>query len=118
MNSSQPVLSDPQRLAALAAYQVLDTPPEFEQDALTEIAAEITGYPVALISLVDEHRQWFKSNYGLPAMKECPAEVSVCSTTICANDLIYVPDLTKDPRFKDFATVVGEPRLRAYCGMP
>lgn len=118
MNPHHAVLSDPQRLAALATYQALDTPPEFEQDVLTEIAASICGFPVALISLMDEHRQWFKSNYGLPALTECPADVSVCSTTVCANDILYVPDLTKDPRFRDLPIVVGEPYLRAYCGMP
>ncbi len=118
MNPLHPVLHDPGRLGALATYKALDTPPDFEHDALTEIAAEICRFPVALISLMDEHRQWFKSNYGLPAITECPPEVSVCSTTICANDLLYVPDLTKDARFKELPTVVGEPRIRAYCGMP
>lgn len=118
MNPLDLVLSDPKRLAALATYNAIDTPPDFEQDALTEIAAAICGFPVALISLMDEHRQWFKSNYGLPAITECPPEVSVCSTTICANDMVYVPDLTRDPRFREFPTVVGEPHVRAYCGMP
>ncbi len=120
MKSPQDVVKDPARLAALATYHAFDTPPEFEQDALTEIAAAICGFPVALISLMDEHRQWFKSNYGMQAggMTECPAEVSVCQTTICANDILYVPDLTKDPRFKDLPIVTGEPNLRAYCGMP
>lgn len=118
MNPLHGVLHDPHRLAALATYNALDTPPEFEQDALTAIAAEICGFPVALISLMDEHRQWFKSNYGMPAMSECPAEMSVCKTTICANDMLYVPDLTKDPRFRDLPIVVGEPYVRAYCGMP
>jgi adenylate cyclase len=118
MNPPHDVLADPERLAALATYNAFDTPPEFEQDALTAIAAEICGFPIALISLVDERRQWFKSNYGMAGISECPAEVSVCRTTICANDILYVPDLTKDPRFKDLPIVVGEPRLRAYCGMP
>ncbi len=117
MNDKHPLL-DVGRLAALASYEVLDTPPEFEQDCLTEIAAQICDSPVALISLMDEHRQWFKSNYGLSNMTECPAEVSVCSTTICSNDIMYVPDLTKDERFKDLPIVVGEPNLRSYCGMP
>lgn len=91
MNPLHPVLSDPGRLAALATYQSFDTPPEFDQDALTEITAAICGFPVALISLIDEHRQWFKSNYGMPAggMTECPTDVSVCSTTICANDILF-----------------------------
>jgi class 3 adenylate cyclase len=118
MNPAHRVLRDPERLAALASYKALDTPPEFEHDALTEIAADICGFPVALISLMDEHRQWFKSNYGLPAITECPPEISVCSTTICSNDMVYVPDLTKDARFKELPTVTGEPRIRAYCGMP
>jgi hypothetical protein len=69
------ILSDPGCLAALAAYQAVDTPPEFEQDALTEIAAEICGFPVALISLMDDHRQWFKSSYGIPEITDCPTEV-------------------------------------------
>ena len=117
MNNSHPLL-DPDRLAALETYRVLDTPPEFEHDALTEIAAQICDCPVALISLMDEHRQWFKSNYRLHGFAECPAEVSVCSTTICANDILYVPDLTQDERFRDLPIVTGEPYLKSYCGMP
>lgn len=107
------------RLEALTQYQVLDTPPEFAHDALAELAAEICHCPVALISLVDDHRQWFKAKYGLPAdFTECPREVSVCSSTICSNDLLYVPDLTRDERFRDLPIVVGEPHLKFYCGMP
>jgi class 3 adenylate cyclase len=107
------------RLATLALYQVLDTPPEFAFDTVTELAAEICGCPVAIISLVDERRQWMKSKYGLPAdYTECPREISVCNTTICANDLIYVPDLTAHERYKDLPIVTGEPYLRFYCGMP
>lgn len=107
------------RLAALAQYQALDTLPEFAHDALTELAAEICGCPVALISLLDDRRQWFKSKYGLPAdFAECPREMTVCDTTICSNDLLYVPDLQSDPRFKDLPIVTGEPYLRFYCGMP
>jgi adenylate cyclase len=107
------------RLAALARYQMLDTLPEFALDALTELAAEICRCRVALISLVDERRQWFKSKYGLPAdFTECPREMTVCATTICSNDLLYVPDLTQDSRFADLPIVVGEPYLRFYCGMP
>ena len=117
MPSGHP-LSDPHRLAAVASYEAMDTPPEFEYDALTEIGAEICGFPVALISLMDEHRQWFKSNYGVPGLTECPTEVSFCSTTICANDILYVPDLTKDSRFNELPGVAGEPYVRAYCGMP
>lgn len=117
MNPEHP-LNDPGRLATLATYEAMDTAPEFEYDALTELAAEICGFPVALISLMDEHRQWFKSNCGMPAITECPAEITICSTTICANDILYVPDLTKDARFKELLPVAGEPYVRAYCGVP
>lgn len=107
------------RLAALARYQILDTPPEFAYDALTELAAEICRCPVAVISLIGERRQWFKSKYGLPAdFTECPREMTVCDATICSNDLVYVPDLTQHERFKDLPTVAGEPYQRFYCGMP
>jgi adenylate cyclase len=116
----QPILMDgAHRLAALALYQALDTPSEFAYDALTELAAQICSCPVALISLVDERRQWFKSKYRLPAdFVECPREMTVCSTTICSNDLLYVTDLAKNERFKDLPIVTGEPYLRFYCGMP
>src|SRR5262245_26714567 len=109
----QPMPNEADRLAALALYQILDTPPEFAHDALTELAAQICNCPVALISLLDERRQWFKSKYGFPAdFAECPREITVCNTTICSNDLLYVPDLTKDSRFKDLPIVIGEPYLR------
>ena len=107
----QPVpANEADRLAALALYQVLDTPAEFAHDALTELAAQICGCPVALISLLDERRLWVKSRYGLPAdFAECPREITVCNTTICSDGLLYVPDLTEDTRFKDLPIVIGEP---------
>ena len=100
-------------------YRVLDTPPEFEYDALTELAAQICGCPVALLGLIDETRDWMKAKYGLPAdMTEAPRDMVVCAATICQNDLMYVPDLSKDDRFKEYPTVVGDPHIRFYCGMP
>jgi GAF domain-containing protein len=116
----QPVpVNEADRLAALALYQVLDTPPEFAHDAVTELAAQICNCPAAILSLLEERRQWFKSKYGLPAdFAECPREITVCNTTICSNDLLYVPDLTRDPRFKSLPIVIGEPYIRFYCGMP
>lgn len=111
-------IDDPGRLNALYSYDMLDTPSEFEFDALTELAAEICGFPVALISLMSENRQWFKANYGLPGLVECPPEISICSTTICSNELLYVPNLSEDSRFNALPAVASEPHLRAYCGMP
>lgn len=111
--------NDAERVAALNAYRVLDTPPEFAYDAITELAAQICGCPVALIGLIDETRDWMKAKYGLPAdFTECPRDMQICAATICQNDLVYAPDLTKDERFKDYPNVVGEPYTRFYCGMP
>jgi len=107
------------RLQALGSYRVLDTPPEFAYDALTELAAEICDCPVAVIGLIDETRDWNKAKYGLPAdFTECPRDMTFCSSTICGNDLVYVPDLTADERFRDYEMVKGEPYVRFYCGMP
>ena len=111
--------NDVERIAALKQYGVLDTPSEFEYDALTELAAQICGCPVAVLGLIDETRDWFKAKYGLPAaMTEAPRDMVVCAATICQNDLMYVPDLTKDDRFKDYPQITSEPHLRFYCGMP
>ncbi len=111
--------NDAERVAALKSYRVLDTPPEFEYDALTELAAQICGCPVALMGLIDETRDWLKAKYGLPAnFTETPRDMQICAVTICQNDLVYAPDLTKDARFKDYPNVVGAPHARFYCGMP
>ncbi len=94
--------NESERLAALALYRILDTPAEFAYDALTELAAEICRCPVALISFIGERRQWFKAKYGLPAdYAECPRDITVRTAAICSNDLLYVPDLTRDERFRD-----------------
>jgi len=114
-----PSVNETDRLAALALYRIMDTPPEFAFDVVTELAAEICGCPVALISLMDERRQWMKSKYGVPAdYTECPREITVCNATLCSNDLIYVPDLTTHERYKHLPIVTEEPHIRFYCGMP
>ena len=115
MHQPMPV-NEADRLAALALYEVVDTPPEFAYDALTELAAQICNCPVALVSMLEDGSS---RSTGFPAdFAECPREVTVCNTTICSNDLLYVPDLTKDRRFKDLPIVIGEPHLRFYCGVP
>ena len=107
------------RLEALRRYQILDTAPEVAYDEITELAAQICGCPVAVIGFVDEAQDWKKSKYGLPSnFTGLPREISICSTTICAGNLLHVVDLTKDERFRDNATVTGPPHLRFYCGMP
>ena len=111
--------NEKERLQALAKYQIVGTPPEFAYDSITELGAEICGCPAAIIGMIEETREWVKSKYGLPAeITEVPRDITVCATTICMNDLLYVPDLLKDDRFKDLGTVAGPPHVRFYCGMP
>src|SRR6516162_8751981 len=86
------------RLAVLWQYEVLDTVPEEVFDSLTELAARICEAPIALISLVDEKRQWFKSRVGTN-VKETSRDVSFCAHAIQQTDLFIVPDATKDERF-------------------
>ncbi|MAR79415.1 MAG: hypothetical protein CMM18_04210 [Rhodospirillaceae bacterium] len=108
-----------ERLEKLKDYKILDTAPEMVFDEITELAAEILGCPISFIQFMDEDRQWFKSKYGLPdEMVETPRDVSVCQTTICQNDLLLVPDCSKDERFAELPNVKGEPNLKFYAGMP
>ncbi|HEX6957892.1 MAG TPA: adenylate/guanylate cyclase domain-containing protein [Ferrovibrio sp.] len=107
------------RVNALHQYHILDTLPEFDFDALAELAAQICDCPAALIGLIDERREFLKAKYGLPfELTECPRDISVCNEALCRNDLLYIPDTTKDERFKNCGTVIGEPYVRFYCGMP
>jgi len=107
------------RLSALRSYHILDTPAELPYDEISELAAQICQCPVAVIGMIDETRDWKKSKYGTPPdFTGLPREMSICSTTICSNDLMYIPDLTSDDRFSQNPTVIGAPHLRMYCGMP
>jgi diguanylate cyclase (GGDEF)-like protein/PAS domain S-box-containing protein len=107
------------RLAALHALAVLDTPPEPGFDDLTRLAAHICGVPIALVSLVDRDRQWFKSCVGLPGASETPRDQAFCAHAILTPDeLLEVPDATADPRFADNPLVTGPPGIRFYAGVP
>lgn len=105
------------RIAALNRYAILDTEPEQSFDDLVTLAAHICKTPMAMLSLVDEHRQWFKSKVGVQ-VRETPREVSICTHAIQQDDLFIVPDTRQDPRFRDNPLVVGEPRVRFYAGAP
>ncbi|PSR15224.1 hypothetical protein C8255_23215, partial [filamentous cyanobacterium CCP3] len=105
------------RLQALTRYGILDTPPSAGIDNLTRLAALLCNTPMALVSLVDEHRQWFKSRVGLTAT-ESPRELAFCAHAILQSDLFVVPDTLHDDRFFDHPAVVGEPHIRFYAGMP
>lgn len=111
--------NEPERLDALKSYAILDTLPEVGLNEITDLAAQICGCAAALISFVDESRQWMKAKYGLPPeMSECPREISICQATICNNDILYVPELEKDERFNTSPLVTGDLALRFYCGAP
>ncbi|WP_242149463.1 diguanylate cyclase domain-containing protein [Sphingomonas sp. BAUL-RG-20F-R05-02] len=105
------------RLSTLADLDILDTPPEHEFDTIVEIARRSFGCKIALVSLIDEHRQWFKAKSGLHAC-ETPRGQAFCSYAILRDDLMVVPDATEDPRFADNPLVKGPPHMRFYAGMP
>ncbi len=105
------------RLANLRQYDLLDTAPEPVLDDLTALAAHICDTPIALISVIDEKRQWFKSRVGL-SVSETPRDISFCAHTILQPDLVMVPDAALDARFAGNPLVTGEPRIRFYAGVP
>ncbi|BAZ14266.1 integral membrane sensor signal transduction histidine kinase [Calothrix sp. NIES-4071] len=107
-----------QRLKALQRYQILDTVSEQAFDDLTTLAAYICGTPIALISLVDANRQWFKSKVGLE-VSQTPRELAFCAYTICqAESVLIVPNALEDERFATNSLVVSEPNIRFYLGAP
>jgi two-component sensor histidine kinase len=114
-NKLLPAWKESDRLAALRSYRVLDTPPEPAFDDLVQLAARLCNTPIALISLIDERRQWFKAEVGL-GMRETPLDRSICLSAMLLPGLTIVPDLTEDPRFARNPLVTGEPHLRFYAG--
>ncbi|PSF05106.1 histidine kinase [Marinobacter fuscus] len=106
-----------QRLSALDALKLLDTPPEERFDRITRLAARMFDVPIALVSLVDKDRQWFKSCYGLGA-RETGRDISFCGHAILGKKTFVVPDALADACFADNPLVTGEPHIRFYAGAP
>ena len=105
------------RLAALNSLGVLDTPPEPELDVITALAADRLDCPIALISLVDDYRQWFKSRHGLD-VTETPRSIAFCHHAIQSPEVMVVPDARADARFAKNPLVTGPPHIRFYAGAP
>ncbi|WP_017297287.1 diguanylate cyclase domain-containing protein [Nodosilinea nodulosa] len=109
--------NEEERLAALYQYQILDTEPEVAFDGLVDLAAHLCQAPIAIITLVDMHRQWFKSSVGID-LSETPREVSFCTYAILHSNLLLVPDTRQDERFANNPFVVSEPHVCFYAGAP
>ncbi|MET7242522.1 GAF domain-containing protein [Methylobacterium sp. EM32] len=112
-----PLVLDPQRLAALDGFDILDTPAEEGFDDLVNLVALACGVPVALVSLVDRDRQWFKARVGFPSC-ETDLNSSVCKFVLAEPDILQIPDLLADPRTAANPLVTGEPFIRFYAGAP
>ncbi len=115
MPAACPPPNERERLAALASYDILDTPPEPDFDAITQLVAQICETPFAVINLVAERRQFFKSEVGL-GVRETPIATSLCAHALLQPGLLLIPDLTSDDRFSDNPLVTGGPELRFYAG--
>jgi diguanylate cyclase (GGDEF)-like protein len=108
------------RLLAVRALRLLDTAPEERFDVFTRLAASVCGTPAATVSLVDEHRVWFKSTQGLPAeVREVPRDIAACAHVVLSPDqIMVVPDASKDPRLSSSPLVTGPTHMRFYAGAP
>ena len=106
-----------ERLRALRDLLLLDTPPEERYDRLVRFAAEQLDMPIALLTLVDGQRQWFKSRVGVE-VTETPRDISFCGHAIMEKELFVIEDASCDPRFSDNPLVMSAPHIRFYAGAP
>jgi anti-sigma regulatory factor (Ser/Thr protein kinase) len=111
------VIDESRRLAALYRYRILDTEPEQAFDDLTLLASNICGTPIALISLIDKDRQWFKSKVGL-SVAETSRSIAICAHAIQGRDLFVVPDTMESELFRNNPCVIGAAGIRFYAGAP
>lgn len=106
------------RVAQLRELLVLDSAPEPVFDSIVKLASEVCGVPIALVSLVDAERQWFKASVGLPGVNETPRDIAFCAHAIQGDGLFEIADATRDARFAANPLVTGAPDIRFYAGAP
>ncbi|MEO7813964.1 MAG: histidine kinase dimerization/phosphoacceptor domain -containing protein [Sphingomicrobium sp.] len=106
---------EPARLAALRAYDILDTPRESDFDEIVMLASRICETPISVINLIDEGRQWFKAETGL-GVRETPLDTSICAHVILEDEFVEIPDTLADKRMADNPLCVADPGLRFYAG--
>jgi len=110
-------INDAERVAALRQYRILDTAPDPRFQSITNTAAIALDVPIALVTLIDDSRQWFKARHGLDVC-ETERDISFCTHAIVSSDPFIVEDATRHPLFKDNPLVTGEPFIRFYAGIP
>ena len=110
-------IDEAKRLETLYKYNLLDTLPEEQLDKITKLAAVICEVPIALVSLIDKDRQWFKSKVGLD-VEEAPRDISFCQYAIMENTFFEVENALDDNRFQDNPFVLGGPNIRSYAAFP
>ena len=109
--------NDAERIAFLNDLAILDTAPDANLDRITELCRDVFGVPVAVVTLVSDERQWFKSVQGLDVC-ETSRDVAFCNYTILSEEIFEVADATVDPRFAANPLVVDDPSIRYYAGAP
>ena len=111
------IVDDAARLRTLRAFGILDSPADARFDAIAAAAAELCAAPVALVSLVDRDRQWFKARVGTD-LSETPIELAICVHALAHGELLVIPDLAVDPRTAGNGLVTAPPHVRFYAGVP
>lgn len=117
MQIAPPPLNEAARLGFLASLNILDTPPEESFERITRLTRTLLGVPIAMVSLVDLNRQWFKSCQGLD-VTETPRDVAFCAHALHVEEALVIPDAKADPRFADNPLVTDKPHVRFYAGVP
>jgi diguanylate cyclase (GGDEF)-like protein len=118
MSSASLPDNERERLLALYECDILDTSRDPLFDSLTTLAAQVCDAPIALFSLIDRERQWFKSNHGLPGTGQTSRDIAFCAHTILSDAMLEVPDTRRDARFSSNPLVVSDPQIRFYAGIP